>query len=344
MKNKLSTRMIAYIVFMFVIMITLIASNVIIGVLFGDETSLRNIRFEEIGTTVNPTVQKLYFDYDGGLLETVSIQAFGFCDTQNDNTPGRKINVIFKNETTGETHISRNDAQNYGSKYFVVYAKIPTYMLPSGCYEILLNVIDNEETYGIASFNRHFLKTSTDFYEIPQKEAYDYRLKHGGLYNINKIGDNLLINSDFQINRLGKKEYQGSTYTTDCWRKNAEGSIHVTEKGIHLKDHALIRQLLIPTEDMLGKVLTFSACVDERIIMGSFWFPIEGGIVFEDDTVRFSIYLNEFGYWFVCTAKSDNLEIEWLKMEFGDNATPFQRTNAETELLRCENYYEKSSK
>ncbi|MCH5207671.1 MAG: hypothetical protein J1F04_02205 [Oscillospiraceae bacterium] len=161
------------------------------------------------------------------------------------------------------------------------------------------------------------------------------------------INPNLLINPDFRINQRGQSAYTGPCYTADRWYKNSAGTITVEGDKIILSgESALIRQPIENENDFAGHVMTLSALVNGEVKTGTFTYPepSQTGFTFYNDTVfRITRYTDALYIpWIVFSpvVAGETIEIEWVKLEFGDKATPFIHPDPATELLKCQKYYQ----
>lgn len=169
--------LIPYIVFMVVFIAYLFTANLIVENVHSDEQKLSAIKFSSIPSNQQPTVS-VDCVYSGGVTEDFFVSGWAFCETSNDNS-SKEINVVLKDINSDNAYISRANAQRREDVYGVfrdikniygvmngVYSKFPTYTMPTGVYEIFINVVENATDYGIVSTNRFFKKTAFNFYEV----------------------------------------------------------------------------------------------------------------------------------------------------------------------------------
>lgn len=165
---------------------------------------------------------------------------------------------------------------------------------------------------------------------------------------VNYSNPNLLINPDFRINQRGQSEYTAAGYTVDRWAtqsnckltpKSGGGvrldCLDVTNNGFYQKYDG----------DLSGNTVTLSlkASGSGSLRLGVWGTSIKTVIL--DDTPRVYSHTFElgddpsFGMWLA--AKGEYAEIEWVKLELGNTATPFVPPETATELLKCRRYYQK---
>lgn len=158
------------------------------------------------------------------------------------------------------------------------------------------------------------------------------------------INPNQLINPDFKINQRGQAEYTGSTYTVDCWRKNAGGSVTIKDGKLILSADALIRQPMEYADKLSGQKVTVLIKANGTIRSKSSVFPTDTSnfAFYYDEDIIITRYIDDSATWFVITAKKE-VSIEWVKLELGSVATPFVPPDPATELLKCQRYFQKYS-
>lgn len=178
---------------------------------------------------------------------------------------------------------------------------------------------------------------------------------------------NLLINGDFRepVNQRGQTSYKGQ-YTVDRWQLKHSGTEditltvndgYITLQGLSTQNCFLIQ----PFEDYFldkidGKYLTISARYRNtssetfRIHIGnnanenniylppsSDWTEVNGSEEFikKDSSNKGILIQNYNGTDFV----DGTIDIEWVKLELGDKATPFVPRPYGEELALCQRYY-----
>ena len=157
-------------------------------------------------------------------------------------------------------------------------------------------------------------------------------------------GKNELDNPDFQVNQRGQAEYTGSTYTVDCWRKNAGGSVTIKDGKLILSADALIRQPMEYADKLSGQKVTVSIKANGTIRSKSSVFPTDTSSFsfYYDEDINITRYISDSAPWFVITARKE-VSIEWVKLEVGGAATPFVSPDPATELAKCQRYLLKLS-
>lgn len=165
---------------------------------------------------------------------------------------------------------------------------------------------------------------------------------------------NLLINPDFKINQRGGTSYTSSSankYTVDRWIH--AGTCTPTSTGVIVSadgsgyGYGVFAQIL--ENYISGQTVTVSTKVNGNIYQftGNTSESHIGGITITDSDS------NNVGYIRMVT-DSDNekntvefiiyggcqMEIEWVKLEYGNIATPFVPPDPTTELLKCKRYFE----
>lgn len=169
---------------------------------------------------------------------------------------------------------------------------------------------------------------------------------------------NLLDNPDFKINQRNQTEYTGSSgYCVDRWFRNAGVNVTTTSEGLSFSyvdyTNPTIYQKIPNTKELLGKTLTFSACIEGKIYKCTATLPdtqtsitylsyarIDGEDVTpttSDPHIRMQLHTN-MGLLLVLSTLSN---IQYTKLELGDKATPFISPHPALELLKCQRYLKK---
>ena len=168
---------------------------------------------------------------------------------------------------------------------------------------------------------------------------------------------NLLINTNFKkpVNQHGKTSYVNpySEYIIDRWRDFTGGTVNITDNGMEIINtiQGGYVQLLQPLEmDFAqGTELALSWKNNRGVFTGT-------GVVGDKTSDQyFCVAQNTDGVYARCTyAKSTNLfvaeiittediTVEWIKLELGSVATPFIPRPYGEELALCQRYYFKES-
>ena len=168
---------------------------------------------------------------------------------------------------------------------------------------------------------------------------------------------NMLINGNFTnaVNQRGKSEYTISgQYTIDRWKLISNGKVSISSDGLAVDaagssvGYIYIVQIL-ENNITEGTKVTLSWCDENGIYsaMGEVpTKPSEGASFFataygngdsSNTYMRCSLsYINNMSVEIVCSA---NNIIKWVKLEYGETATPFVPRLYAEELALCQRYY-----
>ena len=172
--------------------------------------------------------------------------------------------------------------------------------------------------------------------------------------NHRPVNNNILINSNFAnpVNQRGQTEYTysgyGQMYSIDRWCFDRvgqtlminDGKITLTTDG---SDHMALRQFI---ENLQSGVYTLSAKVNGVIYSKTFTFN-HSYIDFEfENGIRFCFsYVSSTKHSAIVVVfdkeKYSTIDIEWVKCELGDVATPYVPRLYAEELQLCQRYYQK---
>ena len=166
------------------------------------------------------------------------------------------------------------------------------------------------------------------------------------------INPNLLINPDFKINQRGLSSYNAEWhYTVDRWIQfgsvvspNSSGGINISKKD-NSDYFGFIQRTEILQSDCIDKNMTLSVKINGEVLSGA---------IIRDDTEQSFFVIGDSSDRFVISSYSNNgikyiliqlygsksYNIEWVKLEYGSNATQFTPPDTATELLKCMRYYE----
>lgn len=171
-------KLVIYIITMAVLILLLVFSSGVIQLATSSDFSLKKINFSDIPENTEPVVVTPTFVYNGGILETVYVTGWAFCETEHDNSE-KQINLVFKNIDSDTAFISHNSAQLRLDVYGAFaatkkiyngmngyYSEFSTFIMPNGVYELYINVVENEYNYGIATTNCFYKKAPDKFYEV----------------------------------------------------------------------------------------------------------------------------------------------------------------------------------
>ena len=165
---------------------------------------------------------------------------------------------------------------------------------------------------------------------------------------------NLLVNPDFKINQRGQSEYSGTSgVCVDMWFRNTEATVGVVENGITMSFSGTTNPSIyqrVDYLDILGKTVTFSACIDSKVYSCTATLPeqITGGVylafarldgdeAYPSDTTIPHIRIQTTLTNKMCLCVLHNVSnCEWTKLELGSVATPFIPPNPAIELLKIQ--------
>ena len=159
---------------------------------------------------------------------------------------------------------------------------------------------------------------------------------------------NLLINPDFAVNQRGDITYDGTisylTYFVDRWMRL--GGVSKVDNGVSIcKGNSpygigILAQKIENGTVYSGKTATLSAKVDGEVVTLS--GVVSETVVSKSGTVSMDFALGSDGAILLQIYTSDTTAhiIEWAKFEISDFATDYQSPNGETELLKCQHYYQ----
>lgn len=169
---------------------------------------------------------------------------------------------------------------------------------------------------------------------------------------------NLLINPNFAINQRSKQVYSGdSGYCTDGWYRNSEVSVTLTNNGIELtytgSSDPCVYQKVNDTKSLLGKTVSFSACIDGEVYSCTGIVPVLLSdvqfIAFArldgekttptNDIPHIRIQMSTSLGSMICVL-SNVPNCEWTKLEIGSVPTPFSPPDTANELIKCQRIYQ----
>ena len=178
----------------------------------------------------------------------------------------------------------------------------------------------------------------------------DKQIDYSALANLPSINNNLLINSDFRnpVNQRGKTSYTGTSsatlYTIDRW-----GIVNVPTVTIQEGDSLKITNPSTATytgrfkqvfENTLpSDFYTLSMKVKSNtgnVEISNFGKIYEGFAGVYSRTSAVKLALDELVFYL---SPGCSIEIEWIKLEQGTNATPFTPRLYAEEMTICQRYY-----
>ena len=164
--------------------------------------------------------------------------------------------------------------------------------------------------------------------------------------------ENLLINPDFKINQRGDtsvvSSYSG-LYCVDRWRVN--GTCTQTSSGVTVSStgssygYGNFYQIIenIPSGSLSLSVKCYGKIFELTGIDASAAYSTELSITDGNGTIVGKVHTsNSDGMYAVefIVNSSCEIQIEWVKLEYGSIATPFIPPDPTTELLKCQRYYQ----
>ena len=245
-------------------------------------------------------------------------------------------------------------------------------IMPKGAYDSsltykMLDMVTHNGTSWLAK------KTVTGIEPSEANEEYWHMLFGYDVASLeNKVAqkhnENMLINGDFRVWQRGTK-FDASVsgkYTADRWiRRDKNITVEKTSKGVKIypnqqASYQGFHQSLDEFKKLAGKIVTVSCKVAS--CSGAWNFGIAsadgGAYAFSNGLGNVSInkagtykvtitiptdidthkYLN-VGFISTTVTTSDYLELEWVKLEMGTEATIFSPRPYQMEVLLCEKYY-----
>jgi len=183
---------------------------------------------------------------------------------------------------------------------------------------------------------------------------------------IEDIKGNYIDNSNFSVNSNGQAEYtteQGTNlYTVDRWYIDGgtlvpkSNGVQFTNNNENTGTNSLIRlrqDIPYPFSTFAGKILTLSAKINGVVYTGTSEQlpaekPTEGtngssaiqyiqttGIAEHAICLNYSV-TGDYFVPYIALAYSQSVEIEWVKLEIGDSATPYVAPDHATEKIKAE--------
>ena len=132
------------------------------------------IEFDNIQYSTTAKVD-IGLSYNGGLMEQIYIQGWAFAETESSNE-GKTIDIIFRNEKTGDTFSVTTGAQRRDDVYAAfrntmkiyngqngIECKVATIQMPYGVYRMFILVHENNETHGFIDTGLLYEKTHDGF-------------------------------------------------------------------------------------------------------------------------------------------------------------------------------------
>lgn len=173
-------------------------------------------------------------------------------------------------------------------------------------------------------------------------------VKKGGVV----IGGNLLINPNFKINQRGDtsvvSSYEGK-HCVDRWRFN--GTCTQTSSGVTVSSagssygYGIFYQIIenIPSGTLSLSVKCYGKIFELTGIDASAAYSTELNITDGNGAIVGKIRTSNNNDSFdveVIVYSGCEIQIEWIKLEYGNAATPFIPPDSAVELLKCQRYYQ----
>lgn len=182
----------------------------------------------------------------------------------------------------------------------------------------------------------------------------------------NLYNPNLLFNSNFKvsnlINQRGQTSYTTNGYTFDMWRlgKSLDGQLDLTDTKMKFKFNSRVSngyfnlfQYIENYKELQGKTVTLSVKVKNLTGEGymrsniqtdnkpnyNAWYVYKGDVNTLTRTVKLPENITDS--LFVSVYVNDSMndwEIEYIKLEIGENATPFVDDDPATKVAKCQRY------
>lgn len=211
-------------------------------------------------------------------------------------------------------------------------------------------------------------RTIEELSNTNEKLSAENRELHNKIESLPQASNpNLLINGDFQVWQRGTSftDYSNK-YSTDRWKINADAGFEITKQdfGVRLKTTAVgtfhnFEQLIELPKYLRGKDLTLTIKLNSAGVLKQ----VYGGCCSADYSNKRSIFsifnsnaTSKFTYAFKAPSINSDilwvgiqtleevgatLDIEYIKLEVGDKATPHTPKPYSEELAMCQRYYEK---
>lgn len=169
---------------------------------------------------------------------------------------------------------------------------------------------------------------------------------------------NLVINGDFKVNQRGQTTYAGRGYTVDRWiNSNNYTTTTIIDTGVRVSASGGTAYLLQDIENAFelykGKTLTFSLKMNGTLYTTTGTMPTTiptstmgiGTAISFSGAAATNIWLRTNGMLRVQIGLNDgySADIEYMKVEVGNIATPFSPRPYDEELALCERYYQEMS-
>lgn len=161
---------------------------------------------------------------------------------------------------------------------------------------------------------------------------------------------NLLINGDFQVNQRGKTEYlsanwNNKVYSVDRWYVHGNGSTPKAKLTVNESGSITLSGAIEP----VGLYQVFEKPLEENyytVTVKVLSLDGIGQVYFNEDVHALTVGLNAFTWYGTLESirlmvdAYKNMEVEYVKLEQGEIATPFIPRHYTEELLLCKRYFQ----
>lgn len=215
--------------------------------------------------------------------------------------------------------------------------------------------IDNKADKTVATTSADGLMSASDKGKL---DAFEITTTGGKLHDKDIavkddiINPNLLINPNFKINQRGDTSFVSSyegKHCVDRWRFN--GTCTQTSSGVTVSStgssygYGNFYQIIenIPSGSLSLSVKCYGKIFELTGIDASAAYSAELSITDGNGTIVGKVHTsNSDGMYAVefIVNSSCEIQIEWVKLEYGSIATPFIPPDPTTELLKCQRYYQ----
>lgn len=248
---------------------------------------------------------------------------------------------------------------------------IPKYMpkyegktLTGILYRLTIN-IDNAENV-ITDINNATVANILEV-QLIEKRVSDVEKKvEKSAHNITQLSNpNLLLNTNFRrsqlVNQRGQSVYTSATRIFDMFilsKTTGTGEVELYDDYIKLSSgtstYCAIVQYLENFEQLRGKKITFSMSAKSEIgVRASFTAVVSSGDIMKfidipkssefelyQCTIDFPLNANK-GDFRLAVGSNGEIDIQYIKLEIGDIATPFVDDDPATKLAKCQYYFER---
>ena len=163
-----------------------------------------------------------------------------------------------------------------------------------------------------------------------------------------KCTNNLLVNSNFinPVNQRGVTQdtWADGSYGLDRWIRSNIDIASMSPLSIKSTDKTAdygIEQRIPKNELITGSTMTFSAKVDDKIIVLTFTVGTKSYHKSDTDVkLMFSVHDGFYSVHIMPENTDKYITIEWVKLEYGEVATPYGARLYAEELQLCKKYFQ----